>query len=162
MNANPKYFRQKFDECSKLLNSKPNEIVSLKYRDIRDHSYYVELLNRLNEISGITIDNNGYALNGQAYSISYSGQKIILVEHETGLEILYIAGSVAGIIGLVLQIGSMLIGHRKRPPSNKFDHGETEIRYFDKKGKFIEDHRPNYLPYEVFLLPKSKIISDLG
>ena len=43
-------------------------------------------------------------MGGDAYVISQDQQKLVIVEHETGLEILYIAGSIASLIGLVLQI----------------------------------------------------------
>ena len=155
MNGNSKYFEQKFNDCSKLLMSKPNDIVSLKYRDIRDHDYYTELLDKLHAIRGIKIENIGRILNGQAYSVSYGEQKIILVEHETGLEILYISGSIASLIALVLQVGTMISDHRRKSTPFQHDHRETEIRYFDEKGNFIEEHRENYMPYEAFLLPAS-------
>ncbi|MCX6158109.1 MAG: hypothetical protein NTY74_09060 [Ignavibacteriae bacterium] len=154
MNGDKKYFEQKFNECSKYLKAKPNNLVSLKYREIRDHESYNELLDKLKNIEGLEIKSIGNVMNGVAYNISYGEQNIIIVEHETGLEILYIAGSIAGIIGLVLQVGSMINNHRRMTP---FHHEirETEIRYFDKKGNFIEERRTNYLPYEAFLLPQS-------
>ena len=154
MTGNEKYFEQKFKECSAFLQAKPKDIVSLKYRDYRDSHYYTELLVQLNNISGLNVNNIGHAMNGKAYYISYGGQSIILVEHETGLEILYIAGSIASLIGLVLQISSMISNHRRKIPPFSHDMSDAEIRYFDKKGNFVEEHRPNYLPYEIFLLPQ--------
>ncbi len=152
---NEMYFKQKFEECGRLLNAKPNRLISLKYREIRDNGYYVELLNRLKSINGIHIKDIGSALNGHAYLISRGGQDVILVEHETGLEILYIASSVAGLVGFVLQIGSMIGRHRGHyigPPSHLDD---VEVRYFDESDNLIEEHRPDYFPYEVFLPPET-------
>lgn len=155
MNKNEKYFEQKFIECSKFLKAKPKEIVSLKYREIRAHHYYSELLDQLNTIAGLKVDNIGQVMNGNAYNISYCGQNIVIVEHETGLEILYIAGSIASLVGIVLQVSSMINDYRRKPAPFPHDMRDTEIRYFDKNGDFIEEHRPNYLPYEIFLLPQS-------
>jgi hypothetical protein len=154
MNGNEKYFKQKFNEFTKFIKAKPEEIVSLKYRDSNDNYFYEELLDKLNKIDGITVDTLGYVLNGKAHKISYGSQNIVLVEHETGLEILYISGSIASLIALVLQVGSMISNHRNRTHSFPHDMRDVEIRYFDKKGHLIEEHRPNYLPYEIFLSPQ--------
>ncbi len=152
---NDVYFKQKFEECAHVLNVKPTKLISLKYREVRDDGYYVELLNRLKSINGIHIKDIGPALNGHAYLISLGGQNIVLVEHETGLEILYIAGSVASLIGFVLQVGSMIGSHRGHyigPPSHLDD---VEVRYFDEADNLIGEHRHDYFPYEVFLPPET-------
>jgi hypothetical protein len=154
MNGNEKYFEQKFNECSKFINAKPKEIVSLKYRDSNDNYFYEELLYNLKKIDGLIVDTLGYVLNGKGHKISYGNQDIILVEHETGLEILYISGSIASLIGLVLQVGSMISDHRKRTHSFPHEMRGVEIRFFDNQGNFIEEQRPNYLPYEIFLIPQ--------
>jgi hypothetical protein len=155
MNSNENYFRQKFKECGKLLNVKPINLVSLKYREIRDHHYYLELLGHLKNIKGLAIKDIGNALNGRAYFVSYDNQNIILVEHETGLEILYIAGSIAGLIGLILQISSMISNRRHNFDSFPSSFEDAEVRYFDNTNKFIEERKHHYLPYEIFLLPRS-------
>ncbi|MGD0037021.1 MAG: hypothetical protein ABSC53_06985 [Bacteroidota bacterium] len=153
MNNNESYFRQKFSECGKLLSVDPSKLISLKYRDIGDYQYYKEMLDHLRNTKGLNVKDLGNILNGRAYQISASNQNILLVEHETGLEILYITGSVASLIGLVLQISSMVGNHRR--PSNSFSaHFEdVEIRYFDDGGKFVEEHKHDYMPYEMFLPP---------
>jgi len=160
MNGNEKYFQQKFIECSKFIVAKPTDIVSLKYREIRDHNYYLELLDELSKVKGLKIDNIGYVLQGNAYKISYGSQEIIIVEHETGLEILYIAGAIAGIIGLVLQVSSIIGHHGPRSFSFPYDLRDVEMRYFDNQGKFIEERRHNYLPYEIFL-PSQQTDQDI-
>lgn len=152
---NDKYFKQKFEECGRLLNIKPSKIVSLKYREMRDSSYYAELLNHLKASDGIHIKDVGLALNGHAYLVSRGGQNIVLVEHETGLEILYIAGTIASLIGFVLQVGSMIgnrRGHYMGPPIHLED---VEVRYFDEADNLIEEHKHDYFPYEVFLPPET-------
>ena len=155
MHNDENYFRQKFKECTKFLNAKPRDLVSLKYRGIRNQSYYGELLGSLKDIKGLNIQDLGRALNGQAYLISYGEQNIVLVEHETGLEILYIAGSIASLIGLVLQISSMVNTRSQHLDISPPYFDDVEIRHFDEADKFIEEHRHHYLPYEVFLLPSS-------
>jgi hypothetical protein len=154
MNSNEIYFRQKFKECGKFINVKPTDLVSLKYREMRDHRYYIELLEHLKNIKGLVINDIGNALNGKAYLISYGDQNIVLVEHETGLEILYIAGSIASLIGLVLQISSMISNRRQHFDSFSSSFEDVEVRYFDNADKFIEERKHHYLPYEVFLLPQ--------
>ncbi len=155
MNNNENYFRQKFKECGKFLNVKPANLISLKYREMRDHHYYIELLGHLKNIKGLAIKDIGDALNGKAYFVSYGNQNIVLVEHETGLEILYIAGSIASLIGLVLQISSMISNRRQRFDSFPSSFEDVEVRYFDNADKLIEEHKHHYLPYEIFLLPQS-------
>jgi|GEM_PF-2458835 hypothetical protein len=158
MNSNEIYFQQKFKDCGKILKIEPTSLVSIKYREIREHGYYIELLEYLKNINNLKIKDIGNTLNGRAYLVSYANQKIVLVEHETGLEILYIAGSVASLIGLVLQISSMISNHRHRINFHHPSIDDVEIRYFDKENKFIEEHKHHYLPYEVFLLPQSSNI----
>jgi hypothetical protein len=160
MNRDDKYFEQKFNECSKFIKANPKDIVSLKYREIRDHNYYQELLSNLNNIEGLKIENLGHIMNGISYKISYGSQRVVLVEHETGLEILYISGSIASLIALILQVASMISGRRKGMQGYPNDLRDVEVRYFDKKGEFIEDHRSNYLPFEIFLLPQA-LITDI-
>jgi hypothetical protein len=155
MNHNETYFRQKFAECGKFLHTEPSRLVSLKYRRASDRSFYDDLLIRLRSITGMHVTDLGNTLNGRAYLLTYGGQNIVLVEHETGLEILYIAGSVASLIGLVLQINSVRRSHRP-----EFDHfppdlDDVEVRYFDDADRFVQEHRHHYLPYEVFLMPQS-------
>jgi hypothetical protein len=152
---NENYFEQKFTECSKFIKADPKRIVSLKYREMRDSYFYEELLNSLNNIKGLQIKKLGQIMNGISYKISYGKQELIIVEHETGLEILYIAGSVASLIGLILQVASMIGDRKNRMHSYSNDMRDVELRYFDKHGDFVEDHKHNYLPYEVFLMPQS-------
>ncbi len=169
MDNNEKYFHQKFIECGKILSVQSSDLVSLKYRNMRNHQYYNDLLDNLGKVKGITIKDLGNILNGRAYLISANKQKIILVEHETGLEILYIAGSIASLIGIVLQISSMVSSHRRNINSFSEYYDVVELRYINSEGKFIEEHKHNYLPIEMFLptqvdnneieLLKKKIVS---
>ena len=152
---NEMYYKQKLEECGLLLNVKPSQIVSLKCREMMDHGYYTDLLDRLKATNTIHIKDVGSAFNGHAYLVSRGAQNIVLVEHETGLEILYIASSIAGLVRFVLQVGSM-IGNRRRhhmgPPIHLDD---VEVRYLDEADNLIEEHRRDYFPYEVFLPPET-------
>jgi len=169
MDNNKKYFHQKFIECGKILSVQSSNLVSLKYRDMRNHQDFTDLLVNLGNVNGLTIKELGNILNGRAYLISAYKQKIVLVEHETGLEILYVAGSIASLIGIVLQISSMVSNHRRNINSFSEHFEEVELRYFNSEGKFIEEHKHNYLPIEMFLpaqtdnieieLLKKKIVS---
>lgn len=153
MHRDEGYFLKKFAECGKHLAVTPSKIVSLKYREIRDYEYYKELLERLRNVDGLTVKDIGNALNGHAYLLSYGRQKIVLVEHETGLEILYIAGSIASLIGFVLQISSSIRAGRHQhffPPHIE----DVEIRRLDSSGKLTEEHIHGFLPPELFLLPQ--------
>lgn len=156
MNPNEKYIRQKFEEGAKHLEAGARELVSLKYRQVGDRRYYDELLRELRSIKSLSVKDIGHTMAGQGYILSYGKQRIALVEHETGLEILYIGGSIASIIGLVLYVGSMIRDHRRGFDRFPSDFENVEIRYFDQSNKYIEEHHHHYLPQEVFLLPESK------
>jgi len=153
MKVDNKYFEQKFSECSKILKGDPKNIVSLKYREIRNHHFYEELFYNLKSIDGLQVEPLGQKMNGISYKISYGMQNFLLVDHETGLEILYISGSVASLIALILQIISMIGDRRNRINSLS----DVEKRYYDKQGKIKVEHQPFFFPSEVFLLPQSII-----
>jgi len=64
--------------------------------------------------------------------------QVIVVEHESGLEILYIAGSVASLIGLIpiiLQAWSAI--RRFSDPANPFQN--LEVRRLNEKWELQED-----------------------
>jgi hypothetical protein len=87
-------------------------------------------------------------LQGQGYLLENNKNKIIIVEHETGLEILYIAGSIASLIGLiplVLQSWRSIRGNFSR--RNHLDH-DIEIRRVDNNGHLREDHVHGMRAYE--------------
>jgi hypothetical protein len=82
-------------------------------------------------------------LQGQGHLISHGKTKLIIVEHETGLEILYVAGSIASLVGLiplVLQCWGGIRGYLSRPHHRDFQR--VEIRRLDGKGHLVEasDH----------------------
>lgn len=153
MNGDEKYFRDKFAQASKHLGAPAKQIVSLKYRAVSDYDYYVQLLKRLHAVKALAVSDLGHTLSGHGYLLSYGDQKVIFVEHETGLELLYIAGSVASIIGFVVQLASTIRNRRRDPFPIAFD--VVEIRYFDESGAFLQEHSHQPLPPEAFMLPPS-------
>lgn len=147
------YFYQKFIDCGNILNVQHDRLVSLKYRSIRYHIDYIDILDNLRKIKGMVINDLGIKLNGHAYLITCYNQSIVLVEHETGLEILYIASSIASIIGLVIQISSMVSNHRMKTQSFKEPFEDVELRFFNNKGEFIKEQKHNYFPIEMSIPP---------
>ena len=133
-------FIKKFEEASKHLNVKPEQVVSLKIRDNVHSSEYTALLEGLRNEGGLNpkpINNN---LQGNGYLLEDGKNRIIIVEHETGLELLYIAGSIASLVGLisfVIQVWSWIQNKHGRGRYHDFQRVET--RYFDNRGKLIED-----------------------
>jgi len=135
-------FRMKFASAAQHLNVFPEELLSLKLRDdVANHSEYQELLSALAHDSGVQSSRIQGVFQGKAHLVTSSKTKVIVVEHETGLEILYIAGSIASLVGLVpliLRCWNALDGSRRRhgPPRGC----GIEIRRVDADGKLIEDH----------------------
>ena len=87
------------------------------------------------EIKG-DFQGNAFLITGQ------NSSKAILVEHETGLEILYIAGSIASIISLIPMIGSAWQRIRsgfRRPYEMDIDT-RLEKRTLDLKNQVIEEY----------------------
>ncbi len=132
-------FKAKFQSAAKILNVSPNKIWSLKVRDsvgsYREYDLLMDMLEREAHILKSQADGN---LQGKGYLLQHGKNQIIIVSHETGLEILYVAGSIASIIGLiplVLKCWSYLQGGRGQ---RNFHNIET--RHFDEKGHLVEEH----------------------
>jgi hypothetical protein len=83
------------------------------------------------------------------------------VEHETGLEILYIAGSIASLLGLiplVLQGWAAIRGRFPRRGAS-FDY-PVEIRQIDQTGRLHEEHlHPRQL--SASLMPMGSLVSAI-
>jgi hypothetical protein len=143
MDWREKKFREKFAAAAAHLNSTSGQIVSLKLREnIGSHNEYQELLHALEREGGIRSTRLDGNFQGGAYLLGNSKTKVIIVEHETGLEILYISGSVASLIGIipmVLKCWSWLRG-RHGPPHHAPDFHRIETRRFDQNDKLIEEH----------------------
>jgi hypothetical protein len=141
MNHREQAFKDKFASASQHLGVRPDQIVSLKLRDaVSSYSEYHEMLQVLEHDAGVRwleVDGN---LQGRGYLLDHESQKIIVVEHETGLEILYVASSIASLIGLiplVLQCWGAVRGYLDRRHSHQFR--SVEIRRLDAKGNLHED-----------------------
>ena len=142
MDYRQKVFVAKFAEGARYLNAVSDQLISLKVReDINDHREYQELLRLLGQEAGVRSKEIPGAFNGKGYLVENSKTKVVVVEHETGLEILFIAGSVASLLGvvpLILRCWSVVRGDhhfRHRPP----DFQSIESRRFDGNGELIED-----------------------
>ena len=93
---------------------------------------------------------------GHAWLVSDNrNNKALLVEHETGLEILYIAGSIASLLSLIPLINSGWKFLHSRFSDRPFfrDRGMgVEIRIVDFKKQLVEQH---VLRIEDYILSES-------
>ena len=135
-------FKAKFDEAARHLGVASDQVISLKLREsVGSYSEYQNLLQTLEHEVGISWQKIDANLQGTGYLVGEAKVKVIVVEHETGIEILYVAGSIASLIGLiplVLQCWSSIRGHHGRPHPHNFC--SVEIRRLDGKGHLQEDH----------------------
>lgn len=142
MDYREKAFRDKFASASKHLGVSADQVISLKLRDVvSSYSEYHEMLHILEHEAGVHWSEVDGDLQGRGYLVERDDQKIIVVEHETGLEILSIAGSIASLLSLiplVLQCWGTLRGYLDRRQAHQFR--SVEIRRFDSKGSLHEDH----------------------
>ncbi|HBG28616.1 MAG: hypothetical protein A2Y10_12690 [Planctomycetes bacterium GWF2_41_51] len=135
-----KEFKEKFDIAAKHLGVKPEQVISMKRRDtVMSYSQYNDLVQSLEREAGLQYTEIKDGLQGKGYLLTNHKGKIIIVEHETGLEILYIAGSIASLLGLiplVLQSWRSIRGHFSK--RNDFDN-DIEIRRLEN-GHLREEH----------------------
>ena len=134
-------FKAKFAAAAKELAAVPEQLVSLKVRENVGHYHeYKELLDALQREAGLNHAPVAGNFQGNAHLIGNAQTKVIVVEHETGLEILYIAGSVASIISLVplvLRCWRAIRGHFHQPRHPDFH--TMEIRRLDSNGRLVEE-----------------------
>jgi len=146
MDYREKNFVEKFKSASQFFNCKIDDIVSVKFREVVSrHDYYTQFAETLEQNNNISVQPIKGNFQGNAFSISAYQTKLIYVEHETGLEILYIAGSIASLIGLIpkiIQIWNFVKNKNDRHLRDSFERIET--RYFDKNGKLIEEHNSRF------------------
>jgi hypothetical protein len=131
-------FKTKFENAAKYLKGEPKEIVSLKLRDsvgsYREYDMLMDILKREAHVQTSPVKDG---LQGDGYLIQHRDNRIIVVSHETGLEILYIAGSIASIIGLIPLVLKCW-NHLRGGMGRQFHPHNIEIRRFDEKGHLIE------------------------
>jgi hypothetical protein len=162
MDYREKEFIEKFKNAAHHLNVKPNEIVSMKFREmVNSYSEYHHLLETLERELGISYQKLKDNFQGTGYLLTDSHSKVIIVEHETGLEILYIAGSIASLIGLVPYVikGWNIMRGFNNSRHYSRDLRNIEIRKLDDAGHLKEDHVHETIMHEDAFLPNSAFIS---
>jgi len=135
-------FRKKFNDSGQHLGAAPTEIASLKVREtVQSHSEYRDFLHALEHQAGLRSSPVSGDFQGSGHLLTDGSTKIIFVEHESGLEILYIAGSIASLVGLVPLVlqgwRAFRVRHQGR---HNFERGGIEIRHLDQKGQLLESH----------------------
>jgi hypothetical protein len=128
------------------------DVVSLKHRDrVANYSEYSDFVDDY-LIRRLKLDVEMIDLRGRAWIVKdKSGNCVILVEHETGLEILYVAGSIASLVTLIPMISSGWKKLRGRFSHHHFDNPDdgVEIRRFNQRKVLVEDKTPSV---EVYVL----------
>jgi hypothetical protein len=135
-------FSNKFGQAALCLGVRPDQIVSLKMRDcVNSYQHYRDLVEILEREAGFSWSSVDGDLQGKGYLLQNDKSKVILVEHETGLEILYIAGSIASLVSVIPVILSCWRSIRGRSDrANRFDSNHFEIRRLDNSGHLRENH----------------------
>ncbi|MFA6102002.1 MAG: hypothetical protein WCV67_02425 [Victivallaceae bacterium] len=145
MDYRQKDFLAKFKDASKYLGISQNELISLKIRENSNHQEYKVLLDDL-EKSGLSITPIDGSLQGNGYLVADSDSKVIIVEHETGLEILLSdLGSIASLLSLPAAI--LFYWEKTKSVRDRFMHRFNddrgiESRKLDNKGQLIEEILP--------------------
>jgi hypothetical protein len=101
-------FVRKFSEAQIHLDgSSIHDVVSLKYYIKTKQSDYRDLINQLKREPNLETRQIQGDFSGSAWLvIDNRNNKVILIEHENGLEILYTLGSIASLISLIPLIDS--------------------------------------------------------
>ena len=120
-------------------NHATQELISIKYRDsaVGPSEYRHFIDDHLTRSVGLEVARMDGDFGGQAWLVKdKAGNRVILVEHETGLEILGAIGSLASLIALLpmISFGWAKLRHRFFPPHFDRPYPEgIEIRRFDQK-----------------------------
>jgi hypothetical protein len=142
-------FSRKFHTASTHLGAEPHLIVSLKFRGLVPHYHeYGELIDLLRCEAGVSESPVSGDLQGTGHLLERGRQRVVLVEHETGLEVLYVTASIASILGLVLTIVQAWSARRGHHPR---DMQAIEIRRLDSEGSLAEQKLP-VAPHAMFPL----------
>jgi hypothetical protein len=134
-------FKKKFEDAGRHLGVAPREIISLKFRDnVNSYSIYHEFLHVLEHEAGIQHSKIDGDLRGQGYLLSGNNSRAIIVEHETGLEILYVAGSIASLVSIIPLVLQGWRAFRGRHAGRHDFHNQgIELRRLDENGNLIEE-----------------------
>jgi len=145
-----KTFLVKFQAAAAELNTTSHrDVESLKFRGSTSSRDYRELVRELGPLKVVEIQGN---YQGKAWKLTDADDNsIVIVEHETGLEVLYVIGATASIIGLVPIIINTWNRMREHwsPHRGRFGPGGPERRRFDRNGRLIEEPAP---PVEAIML----------
>jgi len=146
-------FLDKFSDTLNFLNgSSVQNLVSLKYRDSAGYSDYQRLIDELSQ-SGMKLEIKQIQgrFQGKAWLIKDQNKNaVILVEHETGLEILSIAADIISLLAIVPIISSGWKFIRDRFAGPRFHHNrmtEIEVRTINSKKQLLEKHVVNIESY---------------
>jgi len=147
MDYRAKTFKTKFTNAARHFGVKSGQVTSLKLRENVHSSDYGELLEILKCEARLHWQNLNEDFQGKGYLVSTSNSKVIIVEHETGLEILYITSSIASLIQLIpliFQYWNRLRGSRHF--SHPSDFRNIEIRRIDNNGN-LQEHQSS-MPFD--------------
>jgi hypothetical protein len=138
-------FRRRFNAAARILGVKPEQVVSIKLReDVTSGEEYRQLIENLQHATDVECTELDDDLQGQGYLLEIATAQVVLVEHESGLEILYIAGSIASLVQLVplvLQSWDFSRGRLWRR-GRRTEHS-IETRRIDPAGALREDEIPD-------------------
>jgi hypothetical protein len=133
-------FRQKFEAAASELHVSAADVVSVKLRDIVPYQDYQALITELSRSIGphqfCPVGRGDFQ--GRAYSLTVDQDRVLIIEHETGLELLYIAGSVASLVSIVPMVLRLWRRIRHSRPDQGPSRGRFEFRYLDRQGRLIE------------------------
>jgi hypothetical protein len=154
MDSRTDSFIKRFTNARQFFNEPSiHNIVSLKYREhcvnYSDYSDFVDdhIKNEL-KLKVKLLNGN---FQGRAWLVSDdNNNSVILVEHETGLEILYVASAIASLISLIPIINSGWKYFRNRFSRHSPYHDERnkiEIRNLNVNNILMEQHVQNLESY---------------
>lgn len=137
-----KEFVDKFRAAALELGGNYKDVQSIKFKDSSGSKDYRDLINQLVVFKPIQVDGN---YQGRAWKLTDShDNSIVIVEHETGLEILYILGAYASFVSVVPVVVSIWERMRDEwpPRRGRFNPNQIDRRYFNGKGSLIEEPAP--------------------
>jgi hypothetical protein len=125
------------------LKSRDDCVSYSQYSDFVDHYLRAELHLDVQDLKG--------TFHEQAWLVSdMNKNRVMMVEHETGLEILYIASAAASIIGIIPVICAgwkFFRGRFSHRPRFHDEDGHLEIRKVDRDNVLVEQHIQNFETY---------------
>lgn len=134
-------FRTKFADAARELGALAKDVVSLKLREtLTSHSDYHDLLHALEHDMALLLSEARGTFQGRAHLVGDRHDHVVVVEHETGLEILFIAGSIASLVGLIPTIlGAWRATRAGMRARDRFEIERVEVRRFDEQGRLREE-----------------------